>query len=277
MNLEFNHYGKRMVRVLRVRKEGGIHEVAEWEVDALLEGDLAGAYLSEDNSSVVPTDTVKNTVLALAHDLEFATRDAFAQALAEHFVLKYGHLSASEVEVRERAWTRMEIAGRPHPHSFIRDSNGQPFSRVRAERSGGLHRASGIRGLVILKTTESGFAGYPKCDLTTLPETHDRIFSTSLDAIWDFQDSTADVDGVVLHAILKIFAETYSPSVQRTLFQMGEAVLAAVPGIARIKITTPNKHYLNLDLTKLGRPEGQKKVFLPTDDPFGYIEAVVGR
>lgn len=277
MNLEFNHYGKRMVRVLRVQAQGPVHEVVEWEVDALLEGDLAGSYRSDDNSSVVPTDTVKNTIQALAHDLEFATRDGFAQSVAEHFILKYGHLTACDVEVRELAWRRMAVDGNAHPHSFARDSNGVTFSKVRAERRGVVRRSSGIRGLVILKTTESGFAGYPKCDLTTLPETYDRIFSTSLDAEWDFSDDCVNVDALALGAMLKIFAETYSPSVQRTLFQMAEAVLAAVPGIARIKITTPNKHYLNLDLTKLGRPAGQKKVFLPTDDPFGYIEAVVAR
>jgi urate oxidase len=130
---------------------------------------------------------------------------------------------------------------------------------------------------VILKTTESGFVGYSNCEFTTLKETTDRIFSTSLDAVWDFSGDAADLDAAVLEPILEVFATTYSPSVQRTLFLMGEAVLRACPGIERIKFTMPNKHYLNIDLTKLGRPEGQKKVFLPTEEPFGYIEAVVER
>lgn len=275
--LEFNHYGKHMVRLLRVTQKEAVHEVSEWEADVLLEGDLAGSYLSEDNSSVVPTDTVKNTVLALAHDLENATRDGFALALAEHFLEKYGHLTACDVEVREKSWKRMFHDGKAHAHSFTRDANGKTFSIVRAERGRPAKRSAGIRGFVIMKTTESGFVGYPKCDLTTLPEATDRILATSMDAHWDYTGDAAIHDSAILEVMLKIFSGTYSPSVQRTLFQMGEAALASFHGLARIKLTMPNKHYLSLDLAKVGRPAGQKKVFLPTDDPFGYIEAVVAR
>lgn len=277
MNLESNHYGKHMVRVLRVRRLDGRHEVAEWDVDALLEGDLAGSYLGADNSSVVPTDTVKNTVQCLAHDLEEVDRDGFALALAEHFLNRYAHLSACDVEVWERKWARLEVEGRAHPHSFVRDANGEPFSRVRCQRGGTPERSAGLRGFVIMKTTESGFVGYPRCEFTTLPETSDRILATSMDAHWHYTRDAAGLDGKILAAMLKVFAETYSPSVQRTLCQMGEAALEACPELSRIKLTMPNKHYLNLDLTKLGRPAGQKKIFLPTDDPFGFIEAVVSR
>lgn len=275
--LEFNHYGKHMVRLLRVTQKEAVHEVAEWEADVLVEGDLAGSYLSEDNSSIVPTDTVKNTVLALAHDLDTATRDGFALALAEHFLKKYDHLTACDVEVREKLWKRMSHDGKAHAHSFVRDANGKTFSSVRAERGKPAKRAAGIRDFVIMKTTESGFVGYPKCDLTTLPETTDRVLATSMDARWDYAGDAANLDAAIVEVMLKVFSETYSPSVQRTLYQMGEAALASFHGLERIKLTMPNKHYLGLDLTKVGRPAGQKKVFLPTDDPFGYIEAMVAR
>ncbi len=274
--LEFNHYGKRVVRVLRVRR-GDVHEVAEWEADVLVEGALEGSYLGPDNSSVVPTDTIKNTVLALAYDLEEATRDEFALALARHFIDRYSHLSACDVEVRERLWTRMAPGGAPHPHAFVRDANGRPFSAVRAERSGSVARSAGIRDFVIMKTTESGFEGYPRCELTTLPETSDRILATSMDAVWQYAGEANCADADVIAAMLEVFAGTYSPSVQRTLFQMGEAALGAFPALRRVRLTMPNKHYLGLDLTRLGRPAGQNRVYLPTDDPFGFIEAVVGR
>jgi len=275
--LEFNHYGKHMVRLLRVNKNGPAHEVSEWEADILLEGDLEGSYFSEDNSSVVPTDTVKNTVLALAHDLEDASRDAFALALATHFITRYPHLTAADVEVREKLWTRMAPGGKPHPHSFVREANGMPFSFCRAERGQPARRSAGVRGFIIMKTTESGFVGYPKCDLTSLPETTDRILATSMNARWDYAEGATDHGTDVIDTMLKVFAENYSPSVQRTLYQMGEAALQFFPGLLRIKLTMPNSHYLNIDLTKVGRPAGQKKVFLPTNDPFGYIDAVVAR
>lgn len=276
--LEYNHYGKGMVRVLRVQKDGDIHSVSEWETYALVEGGQEANYLSDDNSAIVPTDTVKNTVTALAHDLEDVTRDGFALAVAKHFVTKYAHLTACDTDVSEKTWIRYAPAGKPHPHTFIRDSNGRFYSKARYEKDGGtVKRSAGVKGFVIMKTTESGFVGYPVCEYTTLQETTDRIFSTSLDAEWEYIGDAADLDQRVIDSILEVFAGTYSPSVQRTMYQMGEAVLAACPGIARIKFTMPNKHYLNIDLTKLGRPEGQKKVFLPTDDPFGYIEAVIAR
>jgi urate oxidase len=275
--LEFNHYGKQAVRLLRVNRESDRHEVAEWSANVLLEGDLAGSYLGADNSSVVPTDTVKNTVLALAHDHGTANRDAFALLLARHFPSRYPHLTACDVEVRESLWTRLTLDHSPHPHCFTREANGEPFSRVRFVRDGAVCRSAGLRGFVLMKTTASGFSGFPRCEMTTLPETTDRILATSLDAVWEFGDDTTAVDQAVLAAMLPVFAGTYSPSVQRTLFQMAEAALAAVPGLSRITLTMPNKHYLPLDLTKLGRPAGQKQVFLPTDDPFGFIQATVAR
>jgi urate oxidase len=275
--LQSNHYGKHMVRLLRVQRNDDVHDVAEWEADIVLEGELSGSYLGADNSSIVPTDTIKNTVLALAHDRSEVTRDEFALLLAEHFLSRYPHLSAVDAEVRERLWTRMALDGTPHPHAFVRDGNGQPYSTVRQERAQPVCSAAGIRGFVILKTTASGFSGYPQCEFTTLPETSDRILSTSLDARWDYGGGTADLQAGVLDVMLKVFAETFSPSVQRTMFQMGEAALAAFSGIERIHLTMPNRHYLSLDLSQLKRPADQKTIFIPTDDPFGFIEAVVAR
>jgi len=277
IKLEFNHHGKKAVRLLRVQRHGETHAVSEWEVSSLLEGSLENSYLSDDNSQVVPTDTVKNTILALAHDLEEATRDGFALALARHFLSRYDHLTACDVEVVEKSWTRMAPGGAPHPHCFVRDANGQPFSKVRLARGGKPLRSSGLRSFVIMKTTASGFVGFPRCEYTTLPETTDRILATSMDAEWEYIGDTADLDRPILDAMLKVFSDTYSPSVQRTLYQMGEAALGQFPGLRRITLTMPNKHYLSLDLTKLDRPAGQQKVFLPTDDPFGYIQAVLSR
>ena len=277
IGLEKNHYGKRAVRFLRVKKSAGFDEVAEWEADAFVEGDLSGAYLSEDNSSIVPTDTLKNTILALAYDLENVPRDRFALALADHFLSRYEHLTACDVEVRERLWTRLAPEGRPHPHSFIREAIGIPFSKVRRERGKAAQRSAGIRGVTMMKTAESGFVGFRKCEFTTLPEVTQRILAMSLDAEWEYSTGIDDLEAVVIDLMLEVFSEMYSSSVQRTLFQMGEAALETFPDLSRIRLSLSNKHYLNIDLSKLGRPADQKKIFLPTDDPFGCIEAVVAR
>jgi urate oxidase len=278
--LESNRYGKFRVRVMKVlRHDDSHHDVCELETDLLLHGDLAGSYLSDDNSSIVPTDTVKNTVHLLAHDHLETCRTSFARIIAEHFLGKYAHLSGVEVELRERRWERMSIGGEPHPHAFVHAANGEPFSRAASFRGQALRLSSGIRGHLIMKSTQSGFTGYHVCELTTLPPTTDRVFATRLAAEWEFADLTgcfAAADVTVLAAAHEVFATTYSPSVQRTLYQIGELALERAPGISRIELKMPNVHFLGLDLAKLGRP-GQSCVLLPTDEPHGEIEAVIAR
>jgi urate oxidase len=278
--LESNRYGKFRVRVMKVmRHDESRHDVCELEADVLLHGDLAGSYLSEDNSSIVPTDTVKNTVHVLAHDHLETCRTSFARIIAEHFLEKYAHLSGVEVELRERKWERMSIDGNPQPHAFVHAANGEPYSRAVFVRGNVLRLFSGIRGHLIMKSTQSGFAGYNVCELTTLAPTADRVFATRLNAEWEFVDLSADfaaVDAAILAAAHEVFAATYSPSVQRTLYQIGELALERVPSISRIELKMPNVHFLGLDLAMLGRP-GQSCVLLPTDEPHGEIEAVIVR
>ncbi len=274
--LHSNRYGKFRVRFLKViRHAGGRHDVCEIEADVMLQGDLDASYLSDDNRSIVPTDTVKNTLQVLAHDHLEACRSSFARVVGDHFLDTYAHIQGVEIELRERAWKRLG----DHPHSFTHEANGAPFSRANFRRGIPETLSSGIRDHLLLKSTGSGFAGYNVCEFTTLPPTGDRILSTRLTAEWTFSDPNADFpacDAAVLAAIHDVFANTHSPSVQRTLFQMGEAALAAATPVGSIRLTLPNVHFLNLDLSKLGRP-GQTGIFLPTDEPHGQIEATVTR
>jgi urate oxidase len=275
--LEYNHYGKEMVRLLRVRREGTEHSVSEWEVSVTVEGGQKAAYLSDDNSCVLPSDSMKNIIHALAYDLGDASRDDFALALGRYFLEHYPRLSGSHVEVWEKTWNRMIFDGRPHSHGFVRDANGEFFSRVLLQRDEDEARTGGVRDFTILKTTEAGFSGFLKDGFTTLAETDDRILCTSIDAEWDYYGEADGADRAVVDAMLRVFASTYSPSLQRTLYLMGEAVLAACSGISRVRLSLPNRHYLNLDLSKFGRPGDQRKVFLPTEEPVGLVEATVAR
>ncbi|MEM9079259.1 MAG: factor-independent urate hydroxylase [Verrucomicrobiota bacterium] len=278
--LEHNTYGKHRVRVMRFhRRDSGVHEVLEITADVLLEGDLAGSYLSDDNSSIVPTDTVKNTVTVLANDYEGTCRTEFAQVVGRHFLETYEHITGVNLEIRERRWDRMTIDGEAHPHSFTHAANGVWFAKGSFKKSGTTKLTAGIRDHLVMKTTGSGFVGYNECELTTLPPTEDRFFSTYLAAEWEFgkavSEGFSEVDELALAAAHRVFATTYSPSVQRTLFETGEAILEVAPKIERVSLTMPNVHFLPIDLTKLGRSEA--KVVLPTDEPHGQIVATVGR
>jgi urate oxidase len=274
--LASNQYGKSKVRFLRVsRQPDGTHHVIEIEADVLLCGDLDGSFLTDDNSSIVPTDTVKNTIHLLAHDHPDTCRNRFALVIGNHFLTHYDWIHGVTIELRERPWSRMGN----HPHTFSHDANGTPFTHATFERGGEPTLTSGIRNHLVMKTTASAFVGYHVCERTTLPPTEDRILATRLAAEWTLTDISQDfaaTDRMVREQLLRIFADTFSPSVQRTLFLMGEAALAAAPGISSIRLALPNVHFLPLDLSKIGRP-AQTTIFLPTDEPHGQIEATVTR
>ena len=138
---------------------------------------------------------------------------------------------------------------------------------------------SGVDGLVILKTTKSAFTGYIKDKLTTLPESTDRIFGTRATVAWEFAEFPASYESArhtAIATLLKVFADHDSLSVQHTLFDMGKAILAALPEIARVKLTMPNLHCLPVDLSRFGQ-DNPNQIYVPIDEPHGYIEAVIER
>lgn len=263
---------------MKILREGTTHNVKELDVSVGLEGDFETSYTTGDNSSVIPTDTIKNTVNVLAKEHLNFESERFSLLLAQHLLQKYPPVKKVTVRTEERVWDRLSVRGAPHPHSFGTARQGRPLTKVTASAET-IVRQSGICDLLILKSAASGFRGFPKCELTTLPETADRIFATALTARWTWSTEPADyvaANQSINAALLQPFAENFSPSVQTTLFQMGEAALLACPEISSVHLAAPNKHCLLLDLTPFGL-ENQNELFLPTDQPHGQIEATVTR
>ncbi|HEY9214680.1 MAG TPA: urate oxidase [Ancylobacter sp.] len=278
MPLVRNTYGKGRVRIMRVQREGERHEVRELSVQAMLSGDFEASYTEGNNASVIATDTVKNIVNIVARDNVGAENEDYAGALAAYFLERYPHVEQVDVTATETRWSRIEIAGKPHDHAFTLDGNGKPFVKLSATRAGST-LSSGITGFTFLKTTESGWENYWFDDVTTLRPTADRLFATAMDASWLWSAVPASYPAAnarVIEAVLNVFATTYSPGVQNTMYLMGEAVLAAVPEIAEISMACPNKHYLPIDLSPFGRASAGQ-VFTPTDEPHGQIECTVAR
>jgi urate oxidase len=273
-----HRYGKARVRVLKILRDGPVHTLKDLDVAARLKGDFESSYTSGDNTKVVPTDTIKNTINIFARQHLGPEIERFGLILGEHFLTRYAQVREAEIEICERRWERLAVDGQPHPHSFKAQSEARMFTRITCDRTTKTVR-SGIRDLVILKSTESGFENYPKDEFTTLPETADRILATSFSSKWTFKDQPADYNGAndaILAAMLKVFANNYSPSAQTTLFQMGEAALAACPEISVLDLAMPNKHCLLINLAPFGL-ENKNEVFVPTDEPHGDIVATVAR
>jgi urate oxidase len=278
MKLTQHHYGKAKVRVMKVTRMGAQHDIKELEVSVMLRGDFDASYTRGENRLVVPTDTMKNTVYALAREKLGAEAEEFGLVLGEHFLKTYPQVEQANIGLSERGWERMAVGAQPHPHAFIQKNTARTFAQVACTR-GGSSVESGIEDLLILKTTGSGFEGYVKDRFTTLPPTKDRIMATKLKATWTYEKRPAKystTNDAILEAMLAVFARNYSPSVQVTLFQMGEAALTAASEISQVSLAMPNKHCLLVNLAPFGL-DNPNEIFVPTDEPHGQIEGTVTR
>jgi urate oxidase len=274
-----NNYGKSRVRLVKVTRRPERHDLTDLTVDVALEGDFGAAHVRGDNSGMLATDTMRNTVYALAKGEPVDDVERFGMRLVEHFVSAGPTVSGARVHLAEHPWARLETAdGRPHEHAFQRASGGDRVATVSGDGTG-FEVEAGIDGLVVLKTTGSGWEGYLRDEYTSLAETDDRIMATEITARWSY--NTTDVDFTaawhdVRRKILEAFGDHYSPSVQFTLHRMGTAVLAARPEIERIRFSLPNKHHLLYDLSRFGL-ENDHEIFHATDEPYGLIEGTVER
>jgi len=279
VKLVHNNYGKSRVRLLKVARHGELHEIQETTVRIAFEGEFTEVHTVGDNSQVLPTDTMKNTVYALASQTrEIEEIETFALRLANHFLTNNSPVTRVIIEITEHGWTRMALGGKAHPHSFVKGSDEKRTAKV-SVTSEGAAIESGVEDLIVLKTTKSGFVGYIKDQYTTLPETTDRILATSIKATWQYANTDAAMGETwrgARQTIIETFAGHDSLSVQHTLYAMGEAVLEKFPDIAEIAFSLPNIHYLPVDLARLGLENGNQ-IFLPTDEPHGLIEARLSR
>jgi len=278
MKLYSNRYGKAKIRVLKKLHENGTDTFKELEVKVILEGNFAAAYTAGDNREIVATDTMKNTVNVLAYEKLGLETEPFALELAAHFLDKYSQIEAVEIETEERLWERISVDGSPSRTNFSVTGKMIPTTQVTRSRNY-LEINSGIRGLVILKSAGSGFAGFHRDEFTTLPETEDRLLATSLTSQWRYRTKPTDyrdANARIVDTMLSAFGSKESPSVQTSLYEMGKAALAACPEIEQISLTMPNLHCLLIDLAPFHR-QNQNTLFLPTDAPQGWIEGTVTR
>jgi urate oxidase len=283
VQLAENRYGKSRVRLMKVTRHSEGNDLLEWTVQVLLQGDFDAAHYAGDNRKILPTDTMKNTVYSVARSSTATSMEAYAMELIDLLLGHNPQVSSAEVKIESALWKRIKIDGGLHRDSFIKGSGELQTALVERKRDGLFTIESGLENLVILKTARSSFEGFFRDSLTTLQETSDRLFGTALTAVWSYGDHSVaeglDVDrirGELRDAMLKTFAEHDSKSVQQTLYAMAESALTAVPEVREIQLTMPNKHCLLVDLSRFGQ-DNPNEIFVPTDEPSGYIEARVRR
>ena len=271
-------YGKSGVRLVQVSRHADRHDLKDVTVAIRFEGEYDQSYTDGDNRDVLPTDTMKNTVYALAARHPVEEPEAFGRLLAAHFLERNPRLRRVRIDLTEHQWGRIAVKAREHGQAFVRHGTESRTADVQGEGDQ-FTIGAGVSDLVILKSSHSAFAGFLKDEYTTLPEVADRILATALTATWRYR--TADLDfnltwRAVRTTLLETFAEHDSRSVQHTLHDMGQAVLDNVEAVTSVRLVMPNKHHLPVDLSLLGL-ENRNEIFVPTDEPYGLIEATILR
>jgi urate oxidase len=267
-----NRYGKAETRLVRVFRDDDTHRLTDFNVSVALSGDLAATHLTGDNAGVLPTDTMKNTVYAFAKEYGVGEPEEFGLLLAMHFVAEQPQVRAAKVTVDSYGWERLG------PHSFRRSGDYVRTASVTVTVDQ-QQVVSGLRDLVLLNSTASEFHGFPRDRYTTLPETRDRVLATAVDAKWRFPATQVDwhesFHGAV-EALTAAFVDTYSCSLQQTLFSMGSHLLESRPEIAEVRLALPNRHHYLVDLSPFDLAN-DNEVFLAGDRPYGLIEGTVTR
>jgi urate oxidase len=279
IELTENRYGKSRVRLMKVTRHPHGNELREWTVQVLLKGDFDSAHVEGDNSKLLTTDTMKNTVYSIARSSAATTMEAYAMELADFLLKRNPQVTSAAIRIEAAMWKRLNIDGAPHPTAFMHGSGEVQTTHVERAQDGPFRILSGLDNMVLLKTADSGFEGYIKDDLTTLKETSDRLFGTALRAEWRYTLIEIDFDAVratMRETMLRTFAGHKSKSVQQTLYAMAESALLAVAEVDEIEMAMPNKHCLLVDLSRFGQ-DNPNEIFVPTDEPHGYIEARVRR
>lgn len=265
-----NQYGKAEIRLMKVDRSDSRHVLHDLNVSVALAGDMSAVHLQGDNAAVLPTDTQKNTVFAFAREHGVGDIEEFATLLARHFVETQNAVRRARVSIEEYSWDRLA------DHSFV--SSGRQFRTAAVTHDDVASRiVSGVAELVLLSSTGSEFAGFATDRFTTLAETDDRILSTSVEARWRHSEPQTDWGASyagVVDALTTSFADTYSRSLQETMYAMGERVVATCHGIAEIRLRLPNRHHFLVDLEPFGL-DNPNEVFHVDDRPYGLIEGTV--
>ena len=274
-----NSYGKSSVRLLRVLRQEGRHDIKELTVTIRFEGDFEAAHTKGENKKILPSDTMKNTVYALARQYPVEAVEDFALHLIEHFLTYNEQVSRVRIEALENPWSRIPHGTKPHAFAFMRASGPEKRTAMLSGTREGITIRAGIQDLEVMKTTKSAFEGFLRDPYTTLKEDGDRILATTIRAEWLYEGDEIEFNPLwhsVRQTLLETFAAHDSRSLQHTLYAMGEAVLATFDHIREIHLLLPDKHFNLVDLSPFGM-DNSAEVFLPTEEPQGSIEATLRR
>ncbi|THA84355.1 factor-independent urate hydroxylase [Streptomyces sp. A0592] len=286
-----NQYGKAENRVVKITRDGDTHHIKDLNVSVALSGDMDDVHYSGSNANVLPTDTTKNTVYAFAKEYGIESAEQFGIHLARWFVNSQEPIQKARIRIEEYSWSRIAtsdanskfIGSDEVNHSFVRNGGETRVTQITYDGTN-WEVISGLKDLVVMNSTNSEFWGYVKDKYTTLQEAYDRILATQVSSRWRFNWSDDEQRmpnweksyAETRKHMLQAFAETYSLSLQQTLYQMGSRIINHRSEIDEVRFSLPNKHHFLVDLEPFGL-KNDNEVYFAADRPYGLIEATILR
>ncbi|HVB36359.1 MAG TPA: urate oxidase [Candidatus Acidoferrales bacterium] len=280
VKLTHNEYGESDIRLLRVMRRGSIHEIKDLTLSIRFEGDFDSAHAAGDNRKILPGGTMKNTVYVLARQYPAEAVEEFALHIVEHFLTYNPQVSRVGVTARERPWSRVLLADKPHAFAFVSNAGEKRMTHITATRENTILQ-SGIENLLALKTTGAAFEGFLRDPYTTPHDAPHSIVSVEINATWTYDASESEGPySAAWHGIRKLLLETFANhggrSLQHTVYAMGQAVLDNFEAIAEIQLSFWDNLYSLIDLKSLGM-ENEGEVFLPAGESRGLVTATLRR
>jgi urate oxidase len=245
-----------------------------------LKADFDAAHTAGDNRKILPANTMTNTVYALARQYPAEAVEEFALHIVEHFLTYNPQLSRIRVTADEHPWSRILIAEKPHASAFISNAGERRATHISATREHTILQ-SGIENLLVLKTTGATFEGFLRDPYTTAQEASNAVVSVNINSTWTYETSESEAPySAAWHGIRKILLETFANhedrSLQHTVYAMGQAVLDNFEAVAEIRLALAHNLYSPVDLKPFGM-ENESEVFMPLEEPRGWIEATLRR
>ena len=110
VTLASNEYGKSRVRLVKVFRDEAAHDVREWSLGLYFTGDFDACFTQGDNTGLMATDTMKNSVYAVAGTSDARTAEAFALELAGFLLPRNPKAHSLRITIEEKPWISMKVA-----------------------------------------------------------------------------------------------------------------------------------------------------------------------
>ncbi len=248
-----NHsYGKGDVNVLtKVEATSGV-SFREMRISLELTGGLEAAYIDGDNSAVLPSDSLKNHVLALTESARGAALEDFGRTLLERICQSMTSRTKAKAILSERRWhaNPSENGRYDTSQTMIPRSN----CEVVVTRLGSdAYVVGGEMSLDVIRGGRSSFYGFLKDRYTQQNDVFERVLFGTLSCRWTYGELPLDMDGSRdrIRGLLEVaFSTVSSRSVQETIHGVAVLLLKDVQVLKEVEIefrSVPLKEYEGLE------------------------------